>query len=104
MGNSLRPIVALLLIVAFVAFICVDAYAISIQPETKEGPYFEPQSEIGEPRIGAKEKAILPEEPVTLELDNDSGEDDKSQRGRRSPDNNPTTTRKREFHRKMMYR
>lgn len=99
----MRVFFALLLIVALLTFVFAEAYATAeIQTELEGGPYFEARP-VEPPKIDNKPVAIMPEEPVRLVIDDEEGEDHKGKGGRIGPENTPAT-RKREFHRKMMYR
>ena len=98
----MRVFFALLLIVTLLTFVFAEAYAVvELQTELGDGLYYE-AGPVVPPKIDNKPVAILPEEPVTLDLGSDDGEDNKGKCGRKAPENTPT--RKREFHRKMMYR
>ena len=104
MGSPLKTFVALLVMLALVVFVCADTYAdIQLIVEETE-PYYQPQPDIKERRLDTKLEAIIPEEPMRLERDDESGEDAKGQRGRKDPKNAQSITQKREYHRKMMLR
>jgi hypothetical protein len=101
LGSPLKALFALLVALALVVFVCTDvAYADDFEPPL-EDPHFAPDPGPQPIRMD-KPKAIMPEDPLELEQDDESEDDSKRQSGHKNPKNAPTA--KREYHRKMMLR
>ena len=97
----MKSFFALLLIVTLLAFVFTGAYAVDgVQTELEDGLFYTEDEE--KPVKPEKPVAILPEEPATLELGDEDGEDNKGKGGRKAPANTPT--QKPEYHRRIMFR
>lgn len=112
MGSPLKTLVALVMVLAMLAFV-YTAYA-TADDESFTAPA--PLEEMSFRKAGTEQpappppplrmdrpKAIMPEESVELVLGDESENDSKNKSGRKNPQNTPTTA-KREYHRKMMQR
>ena len=99
----MKAFFALLRIVTLLVFVFTEAYAVDeIQTEPDCGIPYYARDEKKPVKVDNKPVAILPEDPVTLELGDENGEDNKGKGGRKTPGNTPT--QKPDYHRKMMYR
>ena len=104
MSSSLRTLAALLVTLVFIFFIYGEADAINVQTVEFEGqgPYFIPKPEREEPNPIPKPVAIMPEDPITFDLK--ESDDGNKKNGPKGQTESSTTTRKREYHRRMMRR